>query len=119
MHRVAQGSAYERAAQHYLELRGLRFLARNFRCRAGEIDLIMMDTNILVFVEVRYRANQDFGSALESITKRKQARVVRAAANFLQRNAQFQQLACRFDAVGISGASAATDFCWIKAAFSA
>ena len=119
MHRLAQGLSYERAAEKYLEARGLRLLTRNFRCRTGEIDLVMMDVDTLVFVEVRYRSHQGFGGALESITKRKQIRVVRAAATFLQSHAHYQRLACRFDAVGIKGSVSDADFCWIKAAFSA
>ena len=119
MHTIAQGSRYERAAENFLLAHGLVLLARNFRCPLGEIDLVMTESATLIFVEVRYRATRDFGSALESITKRKQARIVRAAATFLQRNGQYQYSPCRFDAVGIVGAGAAPDFCWIKDAFSA
>ena len=78
------GSAAEDAAKTHLEQRGLKLLEQNFRCRRGEIDLIMQDGTGLVFIEVRYRRQNRFGSALESVTPAKQARVVAAARYYLQ-----------------------------------
>lgn len=118
MHR-AKGTRYEHAAEQFLSSRGLRALQRSFNCRLGEIDLIMLDGDCLVFIEVRYRASIEFGTPLETITLRKRRRIVRAAAVFLQRERRFSERPCRFDAVGITGPDEALAFDWIKAAFSA
>ncbi|MCG8083044.1 MAG: YraN family protein, partial [Candidatus Thiodiazotropha taylori] len=65
---LQQGEAAEQLAVDYLSRRGLKLVTRNFRCKVGEIDLIMREKRTLVFVEVRYRQSDDYGSALESIT---------------------------------------------------
>ena len=92
-----RGHAAEALAAAYLEQRGLRVLERNFRCRHGEIDLIMRDGAMLVFVEVRLRGNAHFGDAAASITAAKQARLSAAAAFYLA--AHDCARACRFDAL--------------------
>lgn len=84
-------------AAQYLERQGLTLLARNFRTRRGEIDLVMRDGAVLVFVEVRLRTNAAYGGAAASITPRKQARLVAAAQVYLARLGR--EPACRFDAV--------------------
>ena len=66
------GLAAEEAVRTYLSKQGLKFLTKNFRCKLGEIDLIMRDGQCLVFVEVRARASADYGGALASVTKSKQ-----------------------------------------------
>jgi putative endonuclease len=86
-------------------LRGLRYriVARNYRCRAGEIDLIAEDGATLVFVEVRSRTGDGFGGPLESVDRRKQARLARVARHFLgdrgwaERDARFDVIGVRFD----------------------
>lgn len=94
---IPAGADAEDAALAFLRGQGLRLLARNYRCRFGEIDLIMNEGNTLVFVEVRMRKNAGFGSAAESITARKQKRIIAAARHYL---AQVQAVPnCRFDAV--------------------
>ncbi len=118
MHRE-KGSRYEQAAERHLNARGLRTIGRNFNCKLGEIDLIMDDGEYLVFVEVRYRNSNAFGSPLESITASKQHRISRAAATFLQREQQLALRPCRFDAVGITGPDDSLVFDWIKGAFPA
>ena len=115
----SKGLHYERLAEEYLVRHALRLLHRNYNCRVGEIDLIMEDGATLVFVEVRFRESARFGGALESITPKKQARVMRAAANFLQHTPRTAERPCRFDAVGITGSHAPLNICWIKGAFSA
>ncbi|WP_374349743.1 YraN family protein [Chitinimonas sp.] len=97
----ASGDQAEAAAERYLAARGLRMVARNWRCRFGEIDLICTDGAVLVFVEVRRRASQQFGGAAASITNHKQARLVAAAQHYLATLAR--QPACRFDAVLFEG----------------
>ncbi|MDR1311215.1 MAG: YraN family protein [Burkholderiaceae bacterium] len=95
------GRQGEDAALAYLERCGLRFLQRNYRCRLGEIDLIMQESNVLVFVEVRKRRPGTYGSAAESITRGKQQKLVRTALHFLQ-NVN-RECPCRFDVVALDG----------------
>ena len=72
---IEVGSQAEDFAQHYLEQQGLALVERNFRCRLGEIDLIMHEGSTLVFVEVRYRRNRDFGGPVISVSPRKQQKL--------------------------------------------
>jgi putative endonuclease len=109
---VAVGSEKEQVACLYLEGRGLRLVARNYRCRHGELDLVMRDDNTLVFVEVRFRHSTRFGGAAESVDAHKQQRLAAAAGHYLQRHPSL--LACRFDVLAI-GAGDHID--WIKDAF--
>lgn len=104
--------AEERAARH-LEAQGLKLLARNWRCRFGEIDLILRDGATLVFVEVRARGRGDYGGAAESITAAKQARLQRAAAAYLAQSRHHG--ASRFDAVLLDGER----LTWLRGAFDA
>lgn len=108
---MTQGKAAEEAASAYLQDRGLRLLARNWRCKGGEIDLIMRDGAILVFVEVRYRKDGRFGGAAASITAAKQARLLHAARLYLA--GLPSPPPCRFDAVLFEGERLA----WLKDAF--
>lgn len=98
---IRKGVEAEQAAADYLAACGLRLVARNYRCRGGEIDLIMRDGGSLVFVEVRERTNADFGGAAASITAGKQARIHLAAQHYLSRHSL--DLPCRFDAVLVQG----------------
>jgi putative endonuclease len=95
--RAQSGASAEALAARFLEARGLTIVARNFRIRRGEIDLIARDGATLVFVEVRFRRSQSHGGAAESITAAKRARLVAAAQAFLVR--QRGDPPCRFDAV--------------------
>lgn len=97
----AKGAAAEAAAAAYLLGRGLKLLARNYRCRGGEIDLILKDGAVLVFVEVRARSGAGFGGAAASITAAKQARIQLAAQHYLTRHGL--DTPCRFDAVLVQG----------------
>ncbi len=102
--RQAIGQHAEQLAEQYLTQRGLRLLERNYRCRGGEIDLIMTDeSEALVFVEVRYRKHQAFGGAAASVDQRKQQRLLLAANHYLQRSRAMERR-CRFDVVAISPA---------------
>jgi len=111
---LEQGQAAEDQALAYLQKQGLRLLARNYRSRSGEIDLVMQQTDTLVFVEVRYRQSSHFGSALESVTLAKQRKLFSTASRFLQERAL--DAPCRFDVVGISG-RLPTQIEWIQDAF--
>lgn len=99
--RQIAGEAAEDRALHHLQQHGLTLVQRNFRCKGGEIDLIMRERESLVFVEVRKRADTRYGGAAASVTARKQARLVLAAQLFLQRYRMPPP--CRFDVVAIDG----------------
>jgi putative endonuclease len=110
-----RGSEAEQLACTYLEQRGLRTLERNYRCKMGEIDIIMEDQRSLVFVEVRYRKQSAFGSAAESVTTSKQKKLIRAAYHYLEAH-QRHNSRCRFDVLAITGA-ANEHIEWIPNAF--
>jgi putative endonuclease len=100
------GHKAEDTACAYLERQGLRLLARNYRCPHGEIDLVMDHDNTLVFVEVRYRKNGMYGTALESVDARKQAKIRATAEHYLQRHGAAARRACRFDIVALHAVAA-------------
>ena len=77
------GKYGEGIAAEFLEGKGFEILARNFRCRAGEIDIIAKDGGILSFTEVKLRKNADFGNACEFVTSKKQQKIIRAAEYYL------------------------------------
>lgn len=119
-----QGEYTENLACQYLKNKGFKLIEKNFNCRVGEIDLIMKDNDNLVFVEVRYRRNNDFGSGAESITASKQSKLIKTASLYLQQHAKLNKLPSRFDVVSISGFIETDninniDFDWIENAFSA
>jgi putative endonuclease len=99
--RQAQGREWERAALDYLKRHQLSRVEENFRCKGGEIDLIMRDGATLVFVEVRQRADREHGGAAASITPAKIRRLVCAAQVYLLRFPIIPP--CRFDLVAIDG----------------
>ena len=109
------GVAAEALAADYLEARGLKIIARNYRCRLGEIDLIAREGGATVFVEVRQRKSSSFGGAAASITARKRMRLIRAARHYLA--GMKAMPACRFDALLIEGDPPRID--WIRNAFGA
>lgn len=96
------GADAEQLGQEFLIAKGLRFVAKNFRTRRGEIDLIMLDNKVLVFVEVRFRSSANFGSAEESITAQKCQRLTAAAQAYMQREGLTDKVSARFDALAIS-----------------
>lgn len=109
-----KGSDAEQIAVSYLQRQHLLLIARNYRCRFGEIDLIMRDGTTLVFIEVRMRANEKYGGAAASITPAKQARLLRTARHYLSELNTEQP--CRFDALLLSGTNG-QEIEWIKNAF--
>lgn len=108
------GADKERLAADFLIRQGLRLVARNHRCRFGEIDLVMADARSIVFVEVRYRGSARFGSPAETVDRHKQRRLVAAANHYLQLHPSV--LPCRFDVVAITGPDQIE---WFKNAFNA
>ena len=118
--RLQTGAASEQLAAEYLRAHGLVVLARNVRCRAGELDLVCLDGGVLAIVEVRQRARRDFGGALASVTWRKQRKIIRAAQFLLQRQAEWRIRVMRFDVLAVEGMpDGAHRIVWIKDAFRA
>ncbi len=110
------GSEWEAAVESWLRKAGLRPLARNFFCRYGEIDLIMRDGDIVVFVESRYRKT---GDGVASVGASKRLKMQRTASMYLQANPVFANAPCRFDVVGCRGTPHNPSFDWVKSAFDA
>jgi putative endonuclease len=117
--RRQRGLQSEQLAADYLEDRGVVLLARNLRCKAGELDLVCLDDGVLAVIEVRQRASQEFGGALQSVTWRKQRKIIRAARYFLHRQAQWHGRALRFDVFAVEGPPGAQRLNWVKDAFRA
>jgi putative endonuclease len=109
------GAQAEQTAAQYLQRQGLRLLQSNYRCRFGEIDLILKDHDSLVFVEVRLRSRSDFGGAAASIDARKQHKLILAAQHYL--SSVTPTPPCRFDAVLLSSAEGGEGIEWLKNAF--
>lgn len=95
------GKQGERVAELYLQKKGYKVVERNYRCRGGELDLIVLDRRVVVFVEVKTRTGDGFGTPLEAVAFRKQQRMIRAAQFFLAEK-NLQQRDARFDVVGVS-----------------
>jgi putative endonuclease len=116
---TALGRAAEDHACRHLEAQGLRLLERNYRCRVGEIDLVMLDGTTLVLVEVRSRSSADFGGAASSVGPRKQRSVIRAARHLMLARREYRRLAARFDVVAIDpgDADGPPRLTWIRDAF--
>jgi len=127
-----QGDKAENLACVFLKKQGLSLIDKNFNTRLGEIDLIMCDPNepeLLIFIEVRYRKNKNFGGAAASVTAKKQQRIIKAALFYQQKNAP--QSSMRFDVIAIEGdnqnlehdnnmskhSNHSVEIDWIKSAF--
>lgn len=108
----------EQAAFRYLLKKGLKPVCRNFRCRRGEIDLIMLDGECLAFVEVRYRTAASIVRAALTVDSRKQRKLACAAAMFLAMNKSFDDRVCRFDVVGLDrDTNGEVSIDWMRDAF--
>jgi len=113
----AHGQQAEERAGAWLAAHGLKILARNVRCRGGELDLVCLEGDTLIFVEVRLRTNPNFGCAAESITAAKRRRIIFAAKWwFLRAGCSYRDYPCRFDAVLFDNGLAAEPQ-WIRGAF--
>jgi putative endonuclease len=116
--RQTTGRAAEQQARSHLEQQGLRLLAQNWACRVGELDLVMLDGDTVVFVEVRYRKHAGWGGALESVDARKRGKVSAAAQFFLQQEPRWAKHPCRFDVVAMSPSAQPSErINWIQNAF--
>ena len=116
--RSQSGKDAERQALEHLQQQGLRLLAQNWLCKRGELDLVMLDGDTVVFVEVRYRKHAQWGGALASIDGRKRQKLILAAQFFLQKEHRWANSPFRFDVVAIeSTPSGKADLNWLKDAF--
>jgi putative endonuclease len=109
------GHAAELQARDYLIAQGLQWLESNYRCRFGEIDLIMRDKDYLVFVEVRARVSRLYGGAVASVSYSKQQKLIKTASSYLLSRKLHDKHPMRFDVLGFEGSSANLN--WIKNAF--
>lgn len=114
--RDRDGRLAEDLAARFLERKGLRVVARNYRCRGGEIDLVCRDGQALVFVEVRLRRNTAFGGAAASVTSTKQRRIILATQHFLMSQSATDS-DCRFDCILLDDV-AGDRIEWLRNAFS-
>jgi putative endonuclease len=112
-----KGDDAEQMALEYLLVHGLRLRQRNYSCRMGEIDLIMQDGEYLVFVEVRYRAHDDYGPALVSVTTSKQRKIMKTAVLYAQYHNLYNSCPMRFDIISFDGID--KNMTWMKNAFQA
>ena len=113
-----RGAAAEALAAEYLHRQGLSIIARNLRCRLGELDLVCLDEEVLVVVEVRQRAQADFGGALASVNSRKRRKLVRATRFQWQRRPAWRARVLRFDVLAVQGRpDGSYAIAWVKDAF--
>lgn len=112
-----KGYHFEKLALDYLINKGLQLVEINFTCTCGEIDLILQDNDTLVFTEVRFRKNSNYGGAIASIQLAKQKKIIKTAKFFLLRHGLTEKLPCRFDVIGLSMTDTRIEYLWIKNAF--
>ncbi|MFT6593877.1 MAG: putative endonuclease [Zhongshania sp.] len=111
------GAQAEQGACQLLKKHDLKIIHQNYRSRFGEIDIIALSEYHLIFVEVRYRQNTAFGSASETVTRKKQQRILLTARHFLSRG-EYAELPCRFDVIEASSdTSGKLHFNWLTNAF--
>lgn len=102
MNRRETGTQYEERAAEYLIAQNYQILERNYRIRSGEIDIIARDGTVLVFIEVKYRKNDESGNPLEAVDIRKQKKIINVAHYYLYQK-KYGDVPCRFDVIGICG----------------
>ena len=110
---LAAGRLAETQALQYLQRQGLIWKTSNYRCKLGELDLVLWDQDVLVVVEVRYRKNNHYGSAAASVTPQKQLRIIKATQHYVIMH-RLNQVAVRFDVVALTADRPPE---WIKNAF--
>ncbi len=111
---MMQGADSEDRALQFLQAQGLHLIVRNWRCRAGELDLVMRHGDTVVVAEVRGRGRSDYGAAAETVDPRKQRKIVRATRLFLAQRGELAEQPLRFDVVALDGNGAIE---WLRAAF--
>ncbi len=119
LNRRTQGAHVEALARDFLMRHGLTPVAANAKYRGGELDLVMRDGDMLVFVEVRYRRGSGFGGGAASVDANKRRKLVHAAGLFLAVHREHAKAPCRFDVIDASGEPQAPAFDWLRDAFRA
>ncbi len=118
IHKKNSGNQAEQKACDFLQTKGLQLVTRNYRSPYGEIDLIMRDSNDVVFIEVRSRKQSRYGSSIESVDTQKQNKLIKTAIHYLQAQRLLDKVDCRFDIIGIEHTETKPTIEWIKDAFS-
>lgn len=111
-----RGKQAEKRACEFLQRQGFKLIEKNYSCRLGELDLIMLQDTKLIFVEVKYRNSAQYGYASEAVDLRKQRKIILSAQYFLQLHPQFSDMECRFDVVSFTGSEQQPE--WLRDAFS-
>lgn len=117
MDRKQRGKDAENIAWHWLIKQGLKPVQRNYLCKVGEIDLILVHQDTLVFTEVRMRTHTLYGGAVQSVTTAKQRKIIKAAQHFLMTHQHYQNYPCRFDVVAFESSGGDSHPVWYKDAF--
>ena len=112
-----KGRRAEDLALAHLQRQGMRLVIRNYRCRLGEVDLVMTHANSLVFIEVRSRTSSAFVNPKETVDWRKQRRIARVAGSFLKAHRAYANCPVRFDVVSVTQPNYAAKLEWIPGAF--
>ena len=115
--RKQMGNTSEEIALEYLIAKGYRLIQRNFRCKTGEIDLIVQKDDSLVFAEVRSRTGTAYGEPSESVNRKKQNKIRKTARYYLYCNPSFEKYYCRFDVLSIVWQEGEAKVEWIPDAF--
>ena len=113
------GKIAEDIAAQYLSNQGLKLIDRNFHCRFGEIDLIALDKEILTFIEVRYRKNEQYLAVVETIDQHKCRKIIISSEYYLSKHKNYRSYQCRYDVIAITGELNKPVIEWIKNAFQA
>ncbi|REJ65146.1 MAG: YraN family protein [Proteobacteria bacterium] len=111
------GQRWEVCAAQFLRTREVTTIASNVRSRFGEIDLVALDGDTLVFIEVKFRATSRFGPASFSVTKRQQRRIALTADVFRSQHVEYCHWHCRFDIIGFDQSEGQIRLTWLQAAF--
>ena len=118
--RRAIGQLGEALAAEHLQAQGLQIIARNYRCRMGEIDLIATEQpDILVIAEVRLRSRRDYGGGAASVDWKKRRRILRTSRHLLMQQPQLARLRVRFDVLDVQPDDGQHHIDWIRGAFDA
>ncbi|MGB1799372.1 MAG: YraN family protein [Gammaproteobacteria bacterium] len=114
-----KGKQAEDIAANYLKQQNIKIITRNFHSRFGEIDLIGLDKEILTFIEVRYRKDEQRLTAIETIDQNKCKKIIKTSEAFLNKHKKYQPYYCRFDVITITGEFSEPVILWIKDSFQA
>jgi len=114
---IDNGRIAEELALRFLINRGLIAVTTNYRCRYGELDLVMRDAQLLIVVEIRYRHRSEYGGPIASISPAKRRKIAIATQHFIHKYPAYRNAPVRFDVVGLTGTLLAPDIHWIAGAF--